>query len=491
VFFCALLLAAFARADGLQSLLADGDTGWHIRTGELVLQTGTVPRTDPFSFSRPGEPWFAWEWGADVIFALLWRWKGTAAVAAFCGAVIALAATVLFARLLRRGAGLAIALLAAMAAVSASSVHYLARPHVFSILLYAIALWMLEEDQVRPGGRLWLLIPLTALWTNLHAGFVAWCVTLLVLVAVSAAGRDWSAARRYGWLTLGCAAASLANPYGWKLHQHVARYLNSGWIMDHVQEFQSPNIRSEGMVVYALLLLAAVAFIAHASRFEAVLLLLWAFASLRSARHVPLFALVAAPVAAAGAADLWRRAAGAAGSRSAVAVFREFSLDLGARPRLTAWLAAAAVGMVIVAPATGFPHTRFPVRAVESNLNSLTPAGRVPRVLTSDQWADYLIYRLYPKQRVFFDGRSDFFGPELGGDYRKLLGADHGWRELLDRYGFDIALLPRDWPLSTVLGREPGWRQIYADKAALIFCRIGLPACPVEQSSTMQSGDRL
>jgi hypothetical protein len=488
VFFCALLVAAFSRPAGLQSLLADGDTGWHIRTGELVLATGHAPETDPFSFSRPGEPWFAWEWGSDVIFAALWRWKGTAGVAALCGVVIALSATVVFTRLLRRGVGLAIALLGAMTAVSASSVHYLARPHVFSILFYAVALWMLEEDRARPGWRLWLLVPLTALWTNLHAGFIAWCATLAVVVAVSAAGREWARVRRYALLAAGCAVASLANPYGWKLHQHVGAYLSSSWIMDHVQEFQSPNIRSEGMVVYALLLLGAVSLIGRAPRFEAVMVLLWGFASLRSARHVPLFALVAAPVAAAGAAELWRQLAESAGARSAVALLRDFSLDLGARPRVSVWLLAAAVAVVVSAPATGFSDTRFPVHAVERNLASLTAVGEAPRVLTSDQWADYLIFRLYPRQRVFFDGRSDFFGPALGGDYRKLLGADHGWRELLERYDFEVALLPRDWPLSTVLAGEPGWREVYADKVAVLFARTRRVA--VDPGAWRQDGRR-
>ena len=62
----------------------------------------------------------------------------------------------------------------------------------------------------------------------------------------------------------------------------------------------------------------------------------------------------------------------------------------------------------------------------------------MPRVLTSDQWADYLIYRLYPEQRVFFDGRSDFFGAALGSDYRKLQACERPWRELLERYRFQI-----------------------------------------------------
>jgi hypothetical protein len=471
VFFCALLMAAFLRPAGLQALLQDGDTGWHIRTGELVLATGHVPAADPFSFTRPGKPWFAWEWLSDVVFALLWRWRGLAAVAAFCGVMISLAAAILFWRLLERGAGLAIALGATMAAVSASSVHYLARPHVFSILFYAIALSVLDRDRARPGRTLWLLVPLTALWANLHAGFIAWCVTLAALVAVSAAGREWTRVRRYGLLAACCTAATLLNPYGWQLHAHVLEYLNSKWIMDHVQEFQSPSIRSEGMVVYALLLLSAVAVAGRAKPFDATLVLLWGFASLRSARHVPLFALVAAPVVADACAELWRRVAERMGRNSAVALLRDFAVDLGRRPRPTLWLAVPAVLLMTTVAGVGFPDSSFPVNAVERNLTRLAPTGESPRVLTSDQWADYLIFRLYPRQRSFFDGRSDFFGPQLGGDYRKLFGAEPGWRELLDHYGFELALLPHNWPLSTMLDREPGWHCIYGDGVAVLYAR--------------------
>src|SRR5260370_42402942 len=79
VFFGALLLATFAHPQGLGSLLSDADTGWHIRAGELILQTGRVPVTDPFSFSRPQQPWFASEWRADVVFAQPPRRRGFAA----------------------------------------------------------------------------------------------------------------------------------------------------------------------------------------------------------------------------------------------------------------------------------------------------------------------------------------------------------------------------------------------------------------------------
>ena len=123
------------------------------------------------------------------------------------------------------------------------------------------------------------------------------------------------------------------------------------------------------------------------------------------------------------------------------------------------------------APIVGFPEAVFPVLAVERNLQRLAPMAAMPRVLTSDQWADYLIYRLYPQQRVFFDGRSDFFGPAIGSDYRKLLAGERPWRELLDRYQFDLALLPLDWALSTALDREPEWRLVYQDSVAVLYVR--------------------
>jgi hypothetical protein len=473
VFFAALLLSAFAHPRGLGSLLADGDTGWHIRTGELVLAAGRAPVVDPFSFSRPHQPWFAWEWLTDVVFAVTWRWRGLGGVATLAGVVLALAATALLARILRLGAGLWIGLGATMAAVSASSIHYLARPHVFSILFFTLGLWMLAEDRDRPRRLVWLLVPVTALWANLHAGFVAWLATLGLLAMLSVGQRDWSRARRYGCLAAACTLASLLNPYGWQLHLHIARYLNSSWILDNVQEFQSPHIRAEGTIVFALLLLSAAALAPKAGRFEALLVMVWGFLALRSARHVPLFAIAAAPVVASAAAAYWARVAAHSGERAGLRIFWQLGQEFGRRPRASLWLPLTAAVVMAAAPAAGFPDKVFPVRAVEGNVSLLAPPGAMPRILTSDQWGDYLIYRLYPRQRVFFDGRSDFYGPAIGADYQKLLAGESPWRELLDRYHFDLALLPRDWALSTALDLVPGWRKVYEDPVAVLYARDG------------------
>lgn len=91
------------------------------------------------------------------------------------------------------------------------------------------------------------------------------------------------------------------------------------------------------------------------------------------------------------------------------------------------------------------------------------------RLLTSDEWADYLLYRNYPRQRVFFDGRSDFYGQALGEDYLKLMNGRPAWRTLLASYGFEAALLPVEWPLASMLKNEPGWRILEDDGKAILF----------------------
>ena len=93
-FFVAILVWLFVcGASGWKSLLMDGDTGWHIRTGEYILAKHAVPTTDLFSFSKPGAPWFAWEWLSDVVFGLLFRMGGLKAIVLFAGVLIAVYAT--------------------------------------------------------------------------------------------------------------------------------------------------------------------------------------------------------------------------------------------------------------------------------------------------------------------------------------------------------------------------------------------------------------
>ncbi len=487
-FFVALLVWLFvAGSFGWMGLLADADTGWHIRTGEWVLDNQRVPDRDLFSFSKPGETWYAWEWLADVFFALLYRQAGFKGVVLAAALIITATAFLIFRAMLWRGANPLAAVAVCLLGVGCSSVHYLARPHIFTLLLMAVSVWLLSSDRQRPSGRVWLLIPLTALWTNLHGGFVALIATLGLTAAGSAVeaclepamrGARLRSARRYALLAGGCLAASLVNPFGYHLHAHVVTYLKSDWIRKSVEEFQSPSFREETMLQFEILLVAGLFVAAAAARrrrvVEALWILLWTHAALGSVRHIPVYVVVAAPLIAAGLTRVWERAAAGRSGDSVVSILKALGDDSapGFR-RVTAWLAAPVLVLAVInGPVkwpNDFPKEKFPVNLVDRHREALAGA----RVFTSDQWADYLIFRSYPRQRVFFDGRSDFYGPEIGHQYVRMIQAHFEWEQLLDRHRFDFVLSPADWPLASLLKRDRRWRIVEDDGRGILFQRIG------------------
>ncbi len=477
----------FVAGEGWKVLLADGDTGWHIRTGDWILQTGSIPSRDIFSFSRSGEPWFAWEWLSDVAFSVVHSHWGLAGVAALTGSVLALGALAVFGHMLWRGTNLLVALATLLVAVSASAIHYLARPHIFTLLLLPVSLWMAERDLRKPSPAVWMLVPLSILWVNLHSGFFA----LPACLAVMAVGHgvekwldrerravDWRGPARLGALAAATAAVSVANPYGFGLHRHIWNYLRSDWIRNAVDEFQSPRFRSENLLHFELLLLSALVltgWLASRRRIaDGLLVLVWAHLALGSVRHVPLFVLVAAPMVAVEASRLWENWAGRRPARCMGRVLWQAGQDLctGFR-RPSAWSALAVAGLLLVTPAAkwprDFPEAKFPIALIQTSANDLSGA----RLFASDQWGDYLIYRNWPGQRVFIDGRSDFYGPEVGGDYLRLVEGRPGWQTLLDKYDFSAALVPRQGPLAALLEGDSGWRLVRQDGLASLFVRNG------------------
>jgi len=495
----AMLLWGFATGSGWRVLLADGDTGWHIRTGELILQTHTVPTRDPFSFSKAGQPWFAWEWLADTIFAALHGFWGLKGVVVFTGLVLSLGTATLFRFAVWRGANVLAALVATLLASGAATVHYLARPHIFTLLGLTVTLWMLERDRRRETRAVWLLVPVTALWTNLHAGFLAGIACLALATAGQTWNdlrrprekRNWRAAGRYGLVTAACTGATLANPYGWRLHQHMASYLSSGWIREVVQEFQSPRFRSESMLQFEALLFGGLLLIPVLCKqqrsAEALTVLFWAHNALVSTRHVPLYAFAAAPICAAEASRWWAGWSVRLSRRSIGGTFRDCLADFsGGQQHWSLWVPMV-VSCVVLYPWAGprdFPDNKFPVIAVQQNEAVIAAPGSAPRILTSDQWADYLIYRFYPRCRVFVDGRSDFYGPEVGRQYLDLLNAAPGWQDRLDAWSFDLALLPVEWPLGQLLLRNPDWQVRYLDAQSVLLERKRRPSLNQNPDST-------
>lgn len=484
IFFVALLAWLFiCGANGWKSLLGDGDTGWHIRTGQYILAHHAVPSHDLFSFSKPDAPWFAWEWLSDVALAALFQLGGLKAITLAAGALIALYATLLLRYALWLGANALLAPLLTLLAVGASSMHFLARPHLFTLLFLPACLWLVEADLRKKTRRVWLLIPVAALWTNLHGGFFMFLACLALLTAGHAIeswlGRGrWTVVLRHSALLAGCALASLINPYGIQLHKHVVEYLRSDWIRNVIQEFQAPTFRTEGQLQFEALLVAGLVVTGLLLRQrrvgDAFCLLFLAHSSLTSVRHAPLYAAVAAPLVASQVSAWWTIWAECLPRRSVIRILRQIGHDtVPAFRRNTLWpalviLVLAALDAPLKWP-HDFPSENFPLDMIHAH-QDLLQSGRL---LTTDQWGDYIIYSFYPKQKVFVDGRSDFYGEALGKEYLHLTQGDYDWHAILERYGFQVALLPVDLPLSTLLKLDPGWRLEGDDHHTVLFVRIG------------------
>jgi hypothetical protein len=484
VLFIVMVVILFMTGSGWSALLADGDTGWHIRTGEFILQRHAVPTRDLFSYTAPNTPWYAWEWLSDVIFAGAHYLGGLKGVTLLSGTIACLAIIILFRHMIWRGVGVHVALFLSILAAGALDFHFLARPHIFTTFLTAVTLWMLDRDSSNPSRAIWALIPITVLWTNLHGGFLVLIVAVTFFAAGALIRREKAKVLRYGILATCCSAATLINPYGWNLHIHIWNYLRADWIIDTVQEFQSPVFRTGEMARFEVLLflgLVSVPALLRKKKYETVFLILfWAHEALISARHVTIFVIAAAPAIAIQLSNAWEGWVAAVGRATTAGILRDLVHDL--RPsaaRSSTWipgfvtlLALSTGGM----PSPAFPSKMFPTNLLARNSVLLTaPQNKNSRLLNQDSWGGYLIYNLYPARRVFIDGRSDYYGPSILKDYICLRAACENWQNLVARYGFQFALIPPDWALSSVLKKSDQWVLRDQDNVALLFerCRAG------------------
>ena len=193
-----------------------------------------------------------------------------------------------------------------------------------------------------------------------------------------------------------------------------------------------------------------------------------------SARHIPLFLIAASPAIAVEATRWWNFFCADRPKNSIPGILHSLSADVavGLR-RTTFWIVVGVIPIVLITTAKNWPTdfaTTFPINMVTAHQDRLSGS----RLFTMDQWGDYILYKVWPRQKVFVDGRSDFYGQAFGEEYISLMNADFKWSEIVKRYGFDLMLLPVNWPLASVLKLSPEWRVVADDGTAILFERSNL-----------------
>ncbi len=469
LFFVFFIFWAFVAApEGWQGLLRDADTGYHIRVGQWVLQNHSVPVHNPFSFAAPELRWYAFEWLSQVCFAALYGWGGLKAVVLFSGVVLASTFAIVLWHAIWRGANILVSVALVLAAGSASSLHFHARPHIFTMLLLAITTWIVARDRVQHTPMLWILPAIAILWANLHGGFAFFLVLAALLVVGCALEGRWKDIRRYGLLLLLSGAAITVNPYGVRLPLHVFEVARAKWMLSLVDEFKAPDFRSESHLAFMVLLFLSLAVVVPLLRKNRITEVLWilflGYSSLISVRHITAFAIVCAPIV----AVEWTALLGE--WKAARPLLDAFRIPADKFAHVGIWPVIFVCGIALaggIAWPTDFASKEFPVAIAAAAPQALLDQSRI---FTTDQWANYLIFK-NPNRRVFLDSQHQMYGEKILTDALGMMAGRPDWRERLDHYRIEVVLCEHDAVLSSLLEKDAGWRKVVEDRQASLFAR--------------------
>jgi len=471
LFEVVLVLGLFAMA--VRSI-GDPDFWWHLRTGQQILATHSIPHFDFYSHTKYGAPWTAHEWLSEVIIYGVYRIAGYAGLIITFAVCIACAFWMAF---LRSAGKPYVAGVAVLWGAIATIPFWGIRPQIFSFLLTSVFLYLLDRfDETGKATVLWWMPLLMVLWVNLHGGFAIGLALILLALVCKVAEAAWNPVARSGSLrtarslavvVFACLVSVVVNPNGFRMYAYPFETLASPSIQGYIQEWASPNFHQPRMQPFALLLIASFAVLAASDRRPRtrafLLLIASAWAGLQSSRHIPLFALAAIPMLAAGA-ESWLN------SRNLLALFRgneskrpHSALNYGIALILVLFCVLRVY--VVAKNQPSFEAQELPVAAVQY-IRQQHPPGPI---FNSYEWGGYLIWTLYPEYRVYVDGRSDMYGDQFLTDFVGTYKAENDWRSILGRFGVRTAVLPLGSPLAVALETEPKWHVAFRDSLSVVL----------------------
>jgi hypothetical protein len=265
------------------------------------------------------------------------------------------------------------------------------------------------------------------------------------------------------------------NPSHWHLWVTSLGYVRNRYLVSHTAEYLPPNFHDPSTWPFLLMLLISLLLLGRKrGRLPAVSVLLlagWTVMGLYSVRNVPIYALVAAPLLAEISAGQVRQA-------PSLAPFERLNQRLEAvETSLRGFLwPALLVALVVLALFRGasldfggggnrFDPDVFPVQAVDW-LAANPPQGEVFNYFP---WGGYLLYRLWPEQRVFIDGQTDFYGESLTRQYEQAITLGDGWHGVLEQYQVAWVLMPPRSELVQALSADANWKMVYQDSTAAVL----------------------
>jgi len=462
----AVTVAAAAAALSLAALRSPADDAyWQAAYGRHILAAHALPAVDTYSWTAAGHPLVVTEWAFDTLMAAAAATGPWAAFALAFACILALGACALALythESRHRGAAGLLTL-----ALLLSCMPFLTLlPQLASFALFA-AVWAVLEGArtARAPQRLLLLPPLFLVWANMHGTFYIG----LVLVALDAlfsqvrfsqvrflpgrvTARYSRATRRHlPWILAACAAATLVNPYGWRLYAPELGLAFSHFHLQYIAEFQSPNFHEPFLHFVVLPALLAGLALAMLTR-----------------RRLPARELVATLGLLAGSLVMVRMlpyALVGLGALSAAAL-RGRQQRLRPAPWWQLGLVGAVVALVLVrVPPPAWP----PTGGAPSAAAAYVRAHLAGRGFNTYEWGGYLLWVWRGDPKVYVDSRGDMYDSTwVLKTYVALRDVTVDPSRRLLAEGVAWALLPTGTRVARVLELE-GWRTVFHGGPAVVL----------------------
>ena len=443
------------------------DFWWHVRVGEVVLARGQVPTSDLFSYTVPGRPFTYQAWLSGVLFALGYRAGGPTLIILGNALLLTAAYALLLWHCREEGHGTRLAVGATLVALVVSAGNWAVRPQTLSVVLF-VALYVVV-DRYRQGkpSPLWAMPLGMALWANLHGAFV----TGFLMLAVTVGGevvKHWLPGRpfpvmpwsRLGWLT-GSAAVSalaiLANPVGLGILRYVLGIWSNPAIRGFIAEWQPLGTEAGTSLIFLSTLVGYPLICVLRRRLpdptDLLLLLATAWLALGGVRNLLWYGLVLAP--------LLTRALAGPEERPEPASSPGLTVVLAAMVTLIAVLSTPWVKGVLPLPSN--LQGQLAVDTPVATADALLQEGLSGPIFHQMESGSYLLWRLYPQEKVFIDPRIELYPGEVWEDYFQISAGRPGYQELLDRYGVQVLLLNcrHQGGLVAQVQGSPAWEMVY------------------------------
>lgn len=460
--------------------ITDNDLWWHLAAGKYMVENQKILESDPFSYTNYGRVWIDHEWLSQIIFFFVHEGFGAPGLVVLKSLIVVLAFCVLYLRS-RLHMGVLFSIITLYVAASLSWNAWLERPMIFTFLFISIILYLLDLYDKGATDRLFLIPALMPLWANLHGGFILGIlITLIYSIAYLFAGEKARSKKLF--LISGISVAiSAVNPYTYHLLLYPFQYSYQNVHSLFIQEWQSPTFHA--ISVYEIVLLGAILVFAKSRATNTHILLTLAFAhfSLFAIRNISLFAMVVTPIVLAYTEKYLIRALGSSEPEFNMVVLKELIGKAGLRSEakmslLDRFLPVFLYVIVILAflvplfnyllfgPAFDTSPRGFPENAVRYLLEQ-KPEGNLFNLYG---WGGYVIWRAYPQYKVFIDGRADMYG-DFVYEYISVQRLGSNWREIFEKYGVRVVLMPVDQPLDVLLKEAPEWVEAYRDQTAVVY----------------------